>query len=73
MAGRYQGRQGLAGPRSILFYALPVPARATAELRPDLRVHVLCENAGTTRPEFRRAMLLALGLSAERANDYTAR
>eukprot|EP00974_Lingulodinium_polyedra_P103894 10056356-Lingulodinium_polyedra.AAC.1 len=37
MAGQYQGKQGLAGQQSIIFYALPVTARATTELRPDLR------------------------------------
>eukprot|EP00974_Lingulodinium_polyedra_P122181 11181835-Lingulodinium_polyedra.AAC.1 len=46
MAGQYQGKQGLAGRQSILFYALPVTAKATTDLRSDLRVHVLCEKRG---------------------------
>eukprot|EP00974_Lingulodinium_polyedra_P025290 2444504-Lingulodinium_polyedra.AAC.1 len=44
-AGRYQGRRGLAGRDSILFYAIPVIARIVADARPDVLVHVLCENA----------------------------
>eukprot|EP00974_Lingulodinium_polyedra_P027115 2616213-Lingulodinium_polyedra.AAC.1 len=35
-AGRRQGRQGLAGRDSVLFYAIPAIARAITELRPDV-------------------------------------
>eukprot|EP00974_Lingulodinium_polyedra_P028383 2737472-Lingulodinium_polyedra.AAC.1 len=38
-AGRYKGQQGLTGRESILFYAIPAIAKATAELRPDLLAH----------------------------------
>eukprot|EP00974_Lingulodinium_polyedra_P083305 8064267-Lingulodinium_polyedra.AAC.1 len=38
-AGRNRGRQVLAGPDSIFFYAIPVIARAITELRPDVYVH----------------------------------
>eukprot|EP00974_Lingulodinium_polyedra_P119829 11172643-Lingulodinium_polyedra.AAC.1 len=49
-ANRHNGRQGLAGRDSVLFYAIPTIARAITELRPDLRAHVLSENAGSMRP-----------------------
>eukprot|EP00974_Lingulodinium_polyedra_P063009 6082183-Lingulodinium_polyedra.AAC.1 len=39
-------------------------------MRPDLAVHVLCENAGTTRPEFRRTMGKTLGLSPANVGDH---
>ena len=63
--GRHGGLQGLCGPDSILFYAFPVIAYAISRLRPDLVVHVVAENAGSTRHEHRVAMQEALGLSPD--------
>ena len=62
VAGRYRGRLGIAGPQSVLFYAVPVVARAVSEIRPDIVVHVLLENAGTTQARHRHAMGRALGM-----------
>eukprot|EP00974_Lingulodinium_polyedra_P040403 3880166-Lingulodinium_polyedra.AAC.1 len=50
---------------------MPAIASAAAAMRPDLPVHVLCENAGTTRPELRRAMGEALGLDPAVVGEHT--
>ena len=60
-AGQYEGKQGSA-VQSSLYYAVPLIAWATAELRRDLRVHVVLENAGTTLPMHTQAPLAGLRL-----------
>eukprot|EP00974_Lingulodinium_polyedra_P019615 1895296-Lingulodinium_polyedra.AAC.1 len=53
IAGPSRGRLGLAGAHSVQYYAIPAIASAAAALRPDVEVHAMCENAGTTKGEFR--------------------
>ena len=48
----------------MLFYAVPTVARAATEIRPDLNVQVLLENAGTAQRRHRLAMGEALGMDA---------
>ena len=62
VAGPSRGRHGLAGPDSRHFFAFPAVAWAAQWLRPDLRVHVMVENAGTTRGEHLQVMCHSLGL-----------
>ena len=71
VAGRYRGRRGIAGPQSVLFYAVPVVARAISEIRPDLIVHVLLENAGTTLRQHRHAMGRALGMDEATTDGHS--
>ena len=59
--GRHQGRQGLCGEASVLFFAVPTVAWALAEMRPDVTVHVILENAASMTPLHRTAILRALG------------
>eukprot|EP00974_Lingulodinium_polyedra_P085621 8291537-Lingulodinium_polyedra.AAC.1 len=61
------GRGSPAAIPSSFAYAIPAIVRAIAELRPDLLVHALCENAGSMRPEFKAGMLDALGIEEGRA------
>jgi hypothetical protein len=61
-AGTLGGSQGLRGQDSILFYAVPTIARLCQDIRPDISVHVLVENAGSTQQRHKHAMLDALGL-----------
>ena len=70
-AGRYRGRRGIAGPQSVLFYAVPVVARAISEIRPDLIVYVLLENAGTTLRQHRHAMGRALGMDEATTDGHS--
>ena len=56
----------MCGSESYLFYAFPAVAWAAQQARPDLEVHTLVENAGSTRAEHRRTMEAALGLQGRR-------
>ena len=54
-AGRYRGQQGLCGPDSVLFFAVPTVAWILQELRPDTVVHVVrtrkcCQHAFHPQP-----------------------
>ena len=62
--GRVAGGWGCAvrGPYTSVFPAL---AWAVARARPDLKVHVVAENAGSIRPEHLLAMTEALGMRVE--------
>ena len=40
-AGRYRGQQGLCGPDSVLFFAVPTVAWILQELKPGTVVHVV--------------------------------
>ena len=60
-AGRYRGQQGLCGPDSVLFFAVPTVAWILQELRPDTVVHVVLENAASMHSTHRAAIMQALG------------
>ena len=62
IAGPLRGRLGLAGQDSSLFFVFPAVARAVQELRPDVIVHVLAENAGSMLPPNLGVMAQSLGL-----------
>ena len=64
-AGTWGGRQGLAGPDSVLFFAVPAVAAAVTQLRPDVAVATLLEQAGSTLPLHRRAIGEAFGLDRD--------
>ena len=64
VAGPLRGRLGLAGQDSPLFFIFPALARAVQELRPDVIVHILAENAGSMLPANLGVMAQALGLSS---------
>eukprot|EP00969_Alexandrium_andersonii_P262911 11621981-Alexandrium_andersonii.AAC.1 len=48
-AGAGAGRLGLRGPTSVLFWATPSIAHLAQQLRPDVNVQVVVENAGSVR------------------------
>ena len=60
-AGPYRGQLGLCGSRSCHFYAIPVCMWALQHMRPDIRIFGVVENAASMRPEYRTAILEALG------------
>ena len=60
-AGRYRGQQGLCGPDSVLFFAVPTVAWILQELRPDTVVHLVLENAASMHSTHRAAIMQALG------------
>ena len=62
VTGPHRGRLGLAGQDSSLFFIFPALARAAQELRPDVIVHVLAENAGSMLPPNLGVMAQSLGL-----------
>lgn len=59
-AGKYRGQQGLCGPGSVLFFAVPTVAWILQELRPDTIVHVVLENAASMQPVHRATIMQAL-------------
>ena len=62
MAGPSRGRQGLDGQDSPLFFVFPALARVVQELRPDIIVHALAENAGSMLQPNLQVMAHSLGL-----------
>ena len=56
VAGPWGGRQGLAGPDSVLFFAVPAIVSVVTALRPDIQLLLLVEQAGTTLAQHRRTM-----------------
>ncbi|CAK0788266.1 unnamed protein product, partial [Prorocentrum cordatum] len=60
-AGPHQGRQGLCGDDSYLFWTIPLVVWSLQGLRPDCHVHAVVESAATTHPLHRAAMTRALG------------
>ena len=60
-AGRFRGMQGLCGPDSVLFFAVPTVAWILQELRLDTTVRVVLESAGSMHQRHRTAILQALG------------
>ena len=60
-AGRYRGQQGLCGPDSVLFFAVPTVAWILQELRPDIIVHVVLENVASMQHVHRATTMQALG------------
>ena len=60
-AGRHRGKQGLCGPDSVLFFAVPAAAWQLQQIRPDLQVHVTLENASGMQQLHRDAIMQALG------------
>ena len=60
-AGRHAGAQGLCGPASVLFFSALVVAWTLRRLRPDATVHAIVENAASSLPLHREAILEALG------------
>ena len=69
--GRYRGAQGLCGPDSVNFFAVPSVAWAMSCWRPDVSVHVVLENAASMRQEHRASILRALGGLDEGTNLRT--
>ena len=59
-AGPYQGRQGLCGNDSHLFFVVPTLVWVLASLRPDVIVHTVVENAASMQERHRDAILEAL-------------
>jgi hypothetical protein len=57
---RHGGHQGLGGPDSSLFFAVPTVCWLVEQLRPDVAVHCVVENAGTMLPFHREAMCRTL-------------
>jgi hypothetical protein len=47
------GHLGLAGRDSVHFFIFPAIARVIQLVRPDIRLHLLIENAGSTLPPHR--------------------
>ena len=66
-AGAHQGQQGLCGPDSVLFFAVPTIAWALTQMRPDVRVHVVVENAGSMLRVHRDTISAALNITDDRA------
>ena len=60
-AGRHRGRQGICGPDSVLFFAVPTTAWQLQQIRPDLQVHVTLENASSMQQLRKDAIMRALG------------
>ena len=60
-AGRHRGKQGLCGPDSVLFFAVPAAAWQLQQIRPDPQVHVTLENASSMQQLHRDAIMQALG------------
>ena len=60
-AGRYRGQQGLCGPDSVLFFAVPTVAWILQELRPDTIVHVVLESAASMQAVHRTTIMQSLG------------
>jgi hypothetical protein len=56
------GHRGLAGKGSVKFCVFPVAAWAVQRLRPDLAIHVVVENAGSTIEIHRKCMRQSIGL-----------
>ena len=63
------GHIGLAGRDSVHFFVFPALARVIQLARPDLHVHVLVENAGSTLPRHRECMRRALGICGGERKD----
>ena len=61
-AGAEQGRVGLAGQQSVLFYAMPAIAYRASQIRPDLLVHVVIESAANAQERHQVAMAQAMAL-----------
>ena len=57
---RDQGHQGLGGPDSSLFFAVPTICWLVEQVRPDIAVHCIVENAGSMLPFHRGTMCGAL-------------
>lgn len=60
-AGRHRGKQGLCGPDSVLFFAVPTTAWQMQQIRPDLHIHVTLENASSMQQLHRDAIMQPLG------------
>ena len=60
-AGRHQGRQGICGDDSYLFWTIPLVVWTLQDLRPDCHIHAVVESSATTHPLHRAAMATALG------------
>ena len=50
----------------MLFFAVPTIAWALTQMRPDVRVHVIVENAGSMIRIHREAISAALNISADK-------
>ena len=60
--GPLRGRAGVASAASCAITAVFAVWHVLRSLRPDLEMHVVLENAGSMRPEFRQWILDALGI-----------
>ena len=65
--GAHNGRLGLCGRTSSLFFVIPVVCAILQALRPDLLVHVLVENAGSMLGHFKKGILVSLNVPPEAA------
>jgi len=57
---RDEGHQGLGGPDSAFFFAVPTLCWVVEQIRPDVAVHCVVENAGSMLPFHRGIMCSAL-------------
>ena len=71
--GHREGRIGLCGRTSSLFYVVPTLCAVLQDLRPDLKVHAVVENAGTMQDCHKNGILAALNVPAAAAVNCNAR
>ena len=68
--GRWHGRQGLAGPDSVSFFAAPAVTGVARRLRPDLTVAALLVSVGSVLRSHRVTMGEAFGLDEAAATAH---
>ena len=61
-AGPFRGNLGLAGPSSVMFFSVCLLLYAIHELRPDIDIVYMFENAGSMHLKFRHAIQDILSL-----------
>ena len=69
-SGVSRGALGLCGEASSAFWGTPVACWATLRIRPDIYVHVLVENAGSTLEHYQKAFVRALGIPLDRFGSH---
>ena len=60
--GQNAGQLGLCGRGSVNYFVFPALAWTIQQRRPDLRIHVMVENAGTMVDIHKDGMARALGM-----------
>lgn len=69
-AGQFQGRLGMCGSRSILIFVPALLCYACQQLRPDITIVFLGENAGSMRLEFVNAIKEILLIPTSHDSEY---